>query len=273
MDVFLQNTTNLPQILHHEMFKVSKDLFQQPKETKVKNTGTILGFGYGTNFPTMPLVEYISIENAATVDATNEFTNLMFPSGNDDFCDTAYTYSKLLSELDATVTRLAFSSYGVDESCYDLINSSFYCVRFLKYRTPDPEELNVGLHPHVDKDFLGVVDTNHVSGLELQMRNGEWISYYPSPTFSSIFIVIAGEPFQAWSNGRIFAPLHKVLMKGTEEKFSIAQFSFMSDKIRVPKELIDEQNHILESSISPNILFGVVRLFFVGLTFVKRCFL
>ncbi|CAI9114064.1 OLC1v1014683C2 [Oldenlandia corymbosa var. corymbosa] len=194
---FLAKYNQLCPELHDKMFKLSEELFQLPTEVKLKNTSSILGFGYGSNFSFMPLVEYFGLEGGATLGATKEFTNLMWPSGNDNFCDTTYAYSKLLSELDHGVMRMVFGSYGVDNKyCDQLLNSSFYLMRFLKYRTPKVDEINLGLLPHVDKNFLGIIDTNKVPGLEIQMKDGQWITCQPSPTTPSTFLVIAGEPFQ-----------------------------------------------------------------------------
>lgn len=93
--------------------------------------------------------------------------------------------------------RMVFDSYGVERnSDRELLSSSFFLMRFLKYRLPRDDEVNnVGLYPHVDKTFLGIVDTNHVTGLEIQMRSGEWFTYQPSPS-TSTFLVIAGEPLE-----------------------------------------------------------------------------
>jgi isopenicillin N synthase-like dioxygenase len=68
-------------------------------------------------------------------------------------------------------------------------------MRLMKYRTPRVDEINVGLQPHVDRNFLAVLDTNHVTGLEIETKDGQWITYKPSPS-TSTFLVIAGEPFQ-----------------------------------------------------------------------------
>lgn len=82
---FLAKFNKISSDLQHKIFNLSEDLFQLPTEIKVQNTSNILGFGYGTNFSFMPLVEYFGIENAATVEATKEFTNQMYPAGNDIF--------------------------------------------------------------------------------------------------------------------------------------------------------------------------------------------
>ncbi|CAI9114066.1 OLC1v1014685C2 [Oldenlandia corymbosa var. corymbosa] len=179
--------------MHHKLFDLSKDLFNLPVETKEKSTSEYLGFGYGANFgPFMPLIEYLGITYGSTHEAIKVFTNLMWPDGNDQFCETAYSYTRQLLELMNVVMRMALESYGA-EKYYDLLDeSAFHMMRLIKYRTPNEDEINVGLHPHVDKTFLGIVDTNHVKGLELQTKDGDWIGFQPSP---SNFLILAGEAF------------------------------------------------------------------------------
>lgn len=75
----------VPLELHDSIFTASKELYDLPMETKVKNTSSLLGFGYGGGFTTMPLFEYFGIENGATLEATQKFSNLMWPNGNDRF--------------------------------------------------------------------------------------------------------------------------------------------------------------------------------------------
>ncbi|CAA2960304.1 2-oxoglutarate-dependent dioxygenase AOP3-like [Olea europaea subsp. europaea] len=224
---------------HNEVFKSAKELFDPPVETKVKHISNFAGSGYGGNYPIMPLFEYVGIENGANLEATKNFTSIMWPDGNDCFCGSAHSYCKLLLELDQAVMQMVVNSYGVQKYYNPLIQSSFYLTRFMKYRVPEENEINVGLIPHTDKNFLTIIDTNHVRGLEIETRDGEWIDYKPSPTN---YLVMAGEPMMAWSNGRIHAALHRVVIRGEEEKYSIGNFSFINGMLQVPEELVDGEN-------------------------------
>lgn len=85
--------------------------------------------------------------------------------------------------------RMVFDSYGVEDKQSEC--SMFYLARFMKYRAPMGDEGAIALPPHSDKSFLGVLDDNNVKGLEVKMRNGEWIHYEPTP---STLLVLAGEP-------------------------------------------------------------------------------
>ncbi|OIT07889.1 PREDICTED: 2-oxoglutarate-dependent dioxygenase AOP3-like [Nicotiana attenuata] len=227
--------------LREAMFNHCKELFQLPLETKLQNTSDVLGFGYGGNFPNMPLAEYFGIENGGTLDSTKNFAKQMWPNANvDKFCEETISYSKLIAELDDAVIQMILGSYGLEKYYEPLKNSYMYLMRFIKYRSPKMDEINIGHLPHRDKSFMGIIDTNQVGGLEMQTRDGNWMTFHPSPYKTVVFI--AGEPFTAWSNGRVYAPMHRVIMKGTEDKYSLALFSFMRGTVKIPEELIDDEN-------------------------------
>ncbi|XP_059638667.1 deoxypodophyllotoxin synthase-like [Cornus florida] len=138
------------------------------------------------------------------------------------------------------VMQMVFQSYGVDQKHYDSqVESTSYLMRFIKYRVPKENEINTALLPHTDKLFLAIVDQDEVEGLEIQTKDGEWIGIEHSP---STFVVVAGEPFMAWSNGRIYAPLHRVVINGKVERYSIALFSFVSEMVQPPEELVDDEH-------------------------------
>ncbi|XP_057473373.1 deoxypodophyllotoxin synthase-like [Actinidia eriantha] len=222
--------------IHGAMFRGTKELFDLPVEIKVQNTSDQFGFGYG-EIPKM-LQEFSAIETSR--ETIQSFTDLMWPSGDNTFGETALLYSNLLSELYRVVMRMVFESYGVDESTFeDFMQSTSFQLRFMKYRLPQTNETNIGLPPHTDADFLGILDTNQVRGLEIETKKGEWIVYEPLP---SSFLVMAGEVLTAWSNGRIHAPVHRVLMRGNEVKYSCGLFSYMVETVKTPDEFVDEQH-------------------------------
>nr|XP_043625311.1 probable inactive 2-oxoglutarate-dependent dioxygenase AOP2 [Erigeron canadensis] len=242
---FVVSTNKVPLGLRLNMFELSKDLFDLPTETKIKNTSHILGFGYG-QYPSLPLYECLGIENGATMEAIQSLTDLLFPCGNNAFCECALEYMKLLSEIHLCMMRMVLDSYGITEDNEQFENGSLYLARFMKYRAPIVGEAEIALPPHLDKSFLGILDDNGVKGFEVRMKNGEWIHHEP-PSPSSTFIVVAGEPLMAWSNGRINAPLHQVAMRtSTKEvvRYSTGLFLFMKETIQVPEKLVDNEHHL-----------------------------
>jgi len=103
-------------------------------------------------------------------------------------------YAKLLGELDHTAKRMVFESYGVDMQGYEcMIESSDYLLRCMKYRTPEKDEKDLGMHSHTDLTIISIVhQLNNLNGLEIKLKDGQWIGVDAS---SSLFVVIAGDAF------------------------------------------------------------------------------
>ncbi|CAK7356623.1 unnamed protein product [Dovyalis caffra] len=247
----------VPLKLHNDLFSTLEDLFDLPLEIKRKNVSDLPYCGYVGNQPFVPsLYEGMGITNATTLEGTEDFSHTMWPGGNDHFCKTALLYSKLVSELEQMVVRMVFESYGVDQHHDSHKESTTYFFRMMKYRGPEKNESDVGCNIHTDKGFITVLHQNQVSGLEVKSKDGQWMAYKPSP---SSFVVMAGEAFLGWSNERIPAAFHRVVMSGSEPRYSVGLFSFVKGIIKVPEELIDEENPL---RFKPFESFGLLRYFF-----------
>ncbi|PSS17894.1 2-oxoglutarate-dependent dioxygenase AOP1.2 [Actinidia chinensis var. chinensis] len=226
--------------LHNAIFHASKELFDLPTETKIKNTSKIPSHGYVGQEPIIPLYEGLGIENPTTVEGVQTFTNLMWPSGNDFFCETTLLFSRLVAELDQMVMRMVSESYRIENDYETVLESTTYLLRLIKYRERQTNETNLGIVPHTDKSFMSILHQRQVKGLEIKTKDGDWILIEPSP---SSFIVMAGDACMAWTNGRIEPPSHRVIMRGSEERYSLGLFTFFGDRIiQIPKELVDDKH-------------------------------
>jgi len=101
-------------------------------------------------------------------------------------------YAKLLGELDHMAKRMVFESYGVDMRGYKcMIESRDYLLRCMKYRTREMDEKDLGMHSHTDLSIVSIVhQLNNLNGLEIKLKDGEWIGVDAS---SSLFVVMAGD--------------------------------------------------------------------------------
>ncbi|KAL3610572.1 hypothetical protein D5086_001592 [Populus alba] len=171
----------------------------------------------------------MGIDNAITLEGTEDFANTMWPGGNDHFwySKTVLSYSTLVSELEQMVVRMVFESYGVYQHHDSHKDSTTYLFRMMKYRGPEKNEANVGGDAHTDKSFITVLHQNHVSGLQVKSKDGQWMGFKPSP---SSFIVMAGDALLGWSNDRINAPFHRVVMSESEPRYSVGLFSFIKGR-------------------------------------------
>ncbi|CAA0842718.1 2-oxoglutarate (2OG) and Fe(II)-dependent oxygenase superfamily protein [Striga hermonthica] len=260
---FLAQYKDVSYELDRQVFLVLKELFDLPLETKTRNTSDLVFYGYVGQLPHAPLHESMGIPEATTIDAVQSFTNLMWPSsGNKSFCESIHSYAKLVSELEKKVDRMVFESYGAQRHYDNHIGSTTYLLRTIKYLPPhaNNEGNNVGTNVHTDKSFLSILHQNQVNGLQVQLRNGEWFSV-DVPT--GAFVVMAGDAYEAWSNGRIFAAKHQVFMKGDQPRYCLALFSFNRGTTYIPEELVDS-DHPLQYKAFDN--FGLARFYLSGAT-------
>lgn len=100
------------------------------------------------------------------------------------FSELACSHAKLLSMLYKMVMRMVFESYGVEKHYQSHIDSIDHHFGFIKYSAPKENQTNVGRHAHMDKSFADILDRNDVKGLEVKTKDGEWIAFEPTPSFS-----------------------------------------------------------------------------------------
>lgn len=81
-------------------------------------------------------------------------------------------------------------SLGLEIYLDEHINATYYLLRVMKYDEPKTTEKTIGLYSHKDANALSILYQNKVDGLEVQTKDGEWITVKPSP---NCFIVIIGE--------------------------------------------------------------------------------
>ncbi|KAI3756814.1 hypothetical protein L1987_56637 [Smallanthus sonchifolius] len=108
------------------------------------------------------------------------------------------------------------------------------------FRPAEEDESNVGALVHTDKPFFTILNQNQVDGLEVQIKDSdEWVEIEFLP---SSFVIMETDPFMAWSNGRLRAPRHQVVMNGKENRYTIALSTFKNGTVEIPEELIDDEH-------------------------------
>ncbi|KAL6334369.1 hypothetical protein AAG906_014770 [Vitis piasezkii] len=252
---FIAVYDKVPSELQNKLFSALEELFNLPTETKMQNAHNKPYHGYVGQHSRLPLHESIGIDNATTLEGIQSFANLMWPAGNDHFCEITREFSKIALELDHLVTKMIFESYGVGKYYDSHLEPMSYLLRVLKHKAPKVKEPNLGFARHTDKSFITVLYQNQVKGLEVETKDGEWISLELSP---SSFAVIAGDALVAWSNGRLHSPYHKVMMSGNEERYSLGLFQFSSGMIQIPEELGDDEHPLQFKSFDH---LGLLRFF------------
>lgn len=75
----------VPTELHNSIFSAAKELFDLPIETKKQKTNDRPGTNYLGQDPFVPLYESLGLDNPTSFEATESFTRIMWPAGNDTF--------------------------------------------------------------------------------------------------------------------------------------------------------------------------------------------
>ncbi|KAL5574610.1 hypothetical protein UlMin_016309 [Ulmus minor] len=206
----------------------------------MQKTGDKLFVGYNGQFPSMPLFESLAMDNPTTLEGAQYFTNIMWPAGNHNFCETMYSYGKQVVELSKMATKMVFESYGVERVYETQMAMTDYVLRFFNYRRREANQSEVGLGPHTDSTFISILHQSQFDGLQIKTKDGLWIDFKSSSPSS--FLVFAGDILMAWSNERAHACEHQVIIKQDKERYSIGFFALINGLIEVPEELVDEKH-------------------------------
>ncbi|KAI3516349.1 hypothetical protein L1887_15264 [Cichorium endivia] len=154
------------------------------------------------------------------------------------------SYLEKLARLDQIVRMMILESLNLEKYLDEHMELTNYLLRVMNYRVPEKNESNLGLKAHADKHMLTILHQSEVGGLEVQNEDEEWIKPKLSP---NCFVVMTGETFNVWTNGRLRAPLHRVVMNGDEARYSSGLFTVpkWGKFIQVPNEMVDEEHPLL----------------------------
>ncbi|PHU15688.1 hypothetical protein BC332_16893 [Capsicum chinense] len=89
------------------------------------------------------------------------------------------------------IRRIIFEKLGLENYLNEHKNSGDYLLGLLKYRPPKDGEKNVGLTPHTDKTISTILSQydQHVNGLQIMDKNGQFIDVQYSSPHSYLFLV------------------------------------------------------------------------------------
>ncbi|WP_170758682.1 isopenicillin N synthase family dioxygenase [Ruegeria lacuscaerulensis] len=95
-------------------------------------------------------------------------------------------------------------------------------MTLLHYPPQAPDEGGYGIHPHKDTDALTIIAPDPVGGLEVQTRDGGWITPDCPP---GGFVVNIGDMLELWSGGRLKSTPHRVVNRSGKERYSFPYFA------------------------------------------------
>ncbi|KAG6425974.1 hypothetical protein SASPL_110185 [Salvia splendens] len=234
----------IPLHLQKSVIHETKQLFDLPLSIKLRNRSNKPFHGYVGQYSIVPLFESLGIPDPLSPGNIQGFANLMWAEGNPSFSGTVESFSEKLSELDKIVRKMIVESLGLHKYMDEHMDSSDYIFRFQKYDRPRSDETELGLTSHTDKNIVTILYQNEINGLEVLTKDGQWFTSQPSV---NSFVVMIGDSLYSWTNGRLQAPYHKVMMSGDQARYSIGLFSVPKPgyMIKAPEEMVDEEHPML----------------------------
>ncbi|CAN6170344.1 unnamed protein product [Urochloa humidicola] len=214
-------------------------LLTLPVSTKARNTSEKPYRGYVGNIPTLPY-ESMAIIDPLSPDAVSAFADLMWPdTGNAGFCKSMHAYAERVAMLEAVIRRMVLESVGATaEYIEEHAKATAFKLRLTEYVAPGDDAAAgarvVGLPAHRDTSFLAVLTQNDIDGVEVECGRGEGGVWARPALPPGAFLVLAGDSFKALTNGRVFNPLHSVvMMAGEKTRYSSILFSSPKDDVVV----------------------------------------
>lgn len=261
---FLVDYGDISGELRQQMFASMQSLFSLPpdstKQAVDKLPSSITArYNPGQN-PDALLDQALGVVDAHDPITARTITELLWPDGNDSFCETVKMVSRKMRELVDILMKMICHSYGIDTHCEQLLENAEAFLHMIKYAAPMTDEPTLGTAKHVDASFLTVLFQNDVDGLVVKTKDGGWVPV--NPTGNMTFVVQTGLSFKALSNARVHVPLHEVLISGEDVRLTCAFFLHPKPEVMVetPSEVVDEEHPLIFKPFN----FGEFYKFFRG---------
>ncbi|XP_057852725.1 probable inactive 2-oxoglutarate-dependent dioxygenase AOP2 [Cryptomeria japonica] len=218
-----------------------REVFKLPTETKKKNVSPNPYAGY---YGGMPFYESLGIALSSTRDpqAIQDFTHLMWPQGNQNFSETMEEYTCEMMELLNKVHQAILESFGVSKYYATHFDHRKGIFRMNLYDLTSELCTESTRQPaHTDANSISILYEDACGGFQVWSREGNWIDVKPIP---NSFVVLAGDSFQAWSNGKIRSVKHQVMVKRQQSRLCLATYNLFPDEmeIKAPMEFVDDKH-------------------------------
>ncbi|KAB8945652.1 hypothetical protein FH972_026848 [Carpinus fangiana] len=209
-------------------------LFALPTEQKLKALRTPCGAtGYGVARITPFFSKYMWHEGFTIIGSPADHVRELWPHDHGRFCDVMENYQKKMKGLAERLTRLIFDSLKISEEEISWLASTngsggssppstaSTALQLNSYPScPDPNQA-MGLAPHTDTSLLTILHQSETNGLQVFRPGLGWVLV---PPVAGAFVVNIGDILHILSNARFPNTLHRVVVNGSRQRFSVAYF-------------------------------------------------
>ncbi|KAG9441253.1 hypothetical protein H6P81_017107 [Aristolochia fimbriata] len=226
------------------LYSLSKQLFTLPMESKQKLGPSSALKTYTPQFIASPFFESLRISGPDFFASAKNSIDVLSDPPYVEFCDMLQEYCTKMTELSKRIMGIVLRCLGDGlENKYS--ESEFGCcqgyLRIIHYTPPEniQNEDVEGLGMHTDMSCITILNQDEIGGLQVRSTEGKWMDIKPR---EGTLVVNIGDLLQAWSNARLMSSAHRVVLKHSVTRLSLAFFwCFEDDKvIWAPEEVLGE---------------------------------
>ncbi|KAJ4835499.1 hypothetical protein Tsubulata_015494, partial [Turnera subulata] len=242
---FYVTNHGIPKDLFSEVLALLRPIFSLPTDSKLKLGPSSVLKTYTSHSTAFPYVESLRVSGPDFLSSAKSSEKELFSEPNSRFSEVLQEYGNNMSELSKKIVKVLLMSLGdgYDKKFYEseFSNCRGY-MRIINYSPPESLEEEVeGLGMHTDIGCITILYQDMNGGLQVRSREGQWLDIRPC---ENTLVVNVGDLFQAWSNERLRSSEHRVALRKTANRSSLAFFWHFEDGkvISAPDEIVGQEN-------------------------------
>ncbi|WP_372742768.1 isopenicillin N synthase family dioxygenase [Neptunomonas sp.] len=148
----------------------------------------------------------------------------LIPEQPASFKETFEQYHDAMMTLSRRLIRAIALSLKLPADYFEKLQKKPITIQRLLHYPPQKGKVTleeIGIGAHTDYGFLTILSQDSVGGLQVQNRNGEWVS---APPVEDTFIVNIGDLVQTFTNDRYISTAHRVINTSGKERYSVPFF-------------------------------------------------
>jgi isopenicillin N synthase-like dioxygenase len=131
-------------------------------------------------------------------------------------------YFSQVSSLGHSLLPVFATALGLEPAFFDPFHRNpFITWRIMRYPPGTGTPGQYGTAPHTDFGTLTLLAQDSSGGLQLCLRDGEWVN---APVVADSFIVNIGDLMACWTNDRFTSTPHRVINSSGNDRYSIPMF-------------------------------------------------
>lgn len=219
--------------LIEDVYRLSRKFFELPFEAKnqlnIVNSGqTLRGYipMYGENVDPQNTKDFKECFDYGRheEDVSPFFGPNLMPEEVQEFKQVMEAYHEVMLGLARQLISAIALSLDLPADYFEKLQKKPITIQRLLHYPPQFGTITrkkIGIGAHTDYGFLTILSQDANGGLQVQNRNGEWVS---APPVADTFIVNIGDLVQTFTNDRYISTLHRVINTSGVDRYSVPFF-------------------------------------------------